>query len=107
MDESMIYIKIHDTDNGSIIAMCDSSLIDKILKEGEIEINIKDYSEFYKGQLVNVEKAAGMLRPERLYSANILGKKSIEAAIKGKIIHKDSVRKINKIPYANAFKIKY
>ena len=103
----MIYIKIHNTENGNIVAMCDSSLIDKTLKEGELEINIKDYSDFYKGELVNTDKAVGMLNPKRLYSANIIGNESIDAAIKGEIIHRDSVRTVNKVPYANAFKIKY
>lgn len=107
MAERMIYIKIHNTDNGDIIAMCDSSLIDKVLSEGELEINIKDYSDFYKGELVNIDKAASMLNPRRLYSANIIGKESVDAAIQAEILHKDSIKKVNKIPYANAFKIKY
>jgi uncharacterized protein len=103
----MIYIKVHDTENGHMVAMCDSTLIDKVLSEGEIEINIRDYSDFYKGQLVDLPKAVSMLKPESLYSANIIGKESVEAAIKGKIILKESVKKVNKVPYANAFKIKY
>ena len=103
----MIYIKIHDNENGHVIGMCDSSLIDKVLTEGEIEINLRDYSDFYKGELVNIDKAVSMLDPKRLYSANVIGKESIDAAIKGEIIHKDSVKKVSKIPYAYAFKIKY
>ena len=103
----MIYIKIHDTENGHMIAMCDSSLIDKVLKEGDIEINIKNYSDFYKGELVDTKKAVGMIDPRRLYSANIVGKEAVEAAILGLIIHKDSVKTVGKIPYANAFRIKY
>ena len=103
----MIYIKIHNTDNGDMIAMCDSYLIDRVLKEGDVEINIKDYSDFYKGQLVDVEKARGMINQKRLYSANIIGKESVEAGIKAEIISKESVRNVEKVPYANAFKIKY
>lgn len=103
----MIYIKIHITENGNMVAMCDSTLIDKTLKEGELEINIKDYSDFYKGELVSAEKAVTMLNPQKLYSANIIGAESIKAAIKGEIIHEDSVRMVNKVPYANSFKIKY
>lgn len=107
MAELMIYIKIHNTENGDMVAMCDSSLIDRVLKDGELEINIKDYSDFYKGELVNREKAVGMLKPKKLYSANVVGKESVDAAIQGEIIHKDSIRKLNNVPYANAFKIKY
>jgi hypothetical protein len=103
----MIYIKIHDTDNGHMIAMCDSALIDKVLSEGDVEINIRDYSDFYKGQLVDSEKAISMLIPAKLFSANIIGKESVAAAIKGKILLKGSVKTVDKVPYANAFKIKY
>jgi hypothetical protein len=103
----MIYIKVHSTDNGDIIAMCDSSLIDKVLKEGELEINIRDYSDFYKGELVTEQRASEILDPRRVYSANIIGKESIRVAIKKKILDKNSVRKVKDIPYANIFKIKY
>ncbi len=107
MADVMIYIKIHDSENGKIIGMCDSSLINKVLIDGELEINIRDYSEFYKGELVSVEKAAEMLDPKKVYSANIIGRESVDAAIRGQIIHKDGIMKVRDIPYANAFKIKY
>lgn len=103
----MIYIKIYNTDNGNIVAMCDSTLIDKVLTEGEMEINLRDYSDFYKGELVDSKKAASMISPEKLHSANVIGKESVDAAIKGAIILKDSVKKIKNVPYAYAFRIKY
>ena len=37
----MIYIKIHQAEEGDIIAACDESLIDKVLEEGEIYIDLK------------------------------------------------------------------
>lgn len=101
----MIYIKIHPTENGDMVAMCDSILIDKVLSEGEVEINIKDYSDFYKGELVNAEKAKSMLNPKRIYSANIVGKESVEVAAEGKIILRESIMRVENVPYANAFKL--
>ncbi|MDE1871749.1 MAG: DUF424 family protein [Candidatus Micrarchaeota archaeon] len=103
----IIYIKIHDTENGDMVAMCDSSLIDKVLTDGDVEINIKDYSDFYKEKLVDIEKASKMISPERLYSANIIGKESVEASIRSNIIDKDNVKYVGKVPYAHAFRIKY
>ena len=64
----MIYFKKHRTENGDIIAMCDSELIDKVLQEGVIELNIKDYSSFYKGELISEEQAKEMINPEGRYS---------------------------------------
>ncbi len=107
MAERMIYIKIHSTDNGDIIAMCDSELLGKVLKEKDFEINLKDYSDFYKGELANEERALKLIRHDRLSSANIVGKESVSTAIKAKIIDKSSVKKVEKVPYAYAFRIKY
>jgi hypothetical protein len=103
----MIYVKIHNGENGNIIAMCDSSLIDKIISDGELEINIRDYSDFYKGSLVDGKKALSMINPATMSSANIIGKESVKIAIEGSIILEESVKLAGKIPYAYAFKIKY
>ena len=108
MAEIMIYIKIQPTDNGLMVGMCDSTLIDKVLSEGDVEINIKDYSGFYKGELVDEKKAKSMLKPEMIHSANIIGKESVEIGIKSKIILRKfcNLKKVKGVPYAYAFMIK-
>jgi hypothetical protein len=107
MAEVMIYIKIHGSENGDIIAMCDSDLLGREIKEGEIEINLRDYSDFYKGELASGEKVVKMLKPERLLSANIVGRESVAVAVKAGVIDSASIKKVSKIPYAYAFRIKY
>ncbi|MEM3227752.1 MAG: DUF424 family protein [Candidatus Micrarchaeaceae archaeon] len=97
----MIYVKIHNTQNGNILAMCDEEQIGKVLKDGDVVINIKDYSEFYKGELINEKqwKWYGTV----IYSANIIGKRSIDLAIKSNIIKKENVRHAAGVPYAHAY----
>ena len=102
----MIYFKKHKTENGAIIAMCDSELIDKVLQEGVIELNIKDYSSFYKGELISEAEAKGQIDPKEIYSANVVGSKSVEIAMKSSIIEKGHVKTIKSVPYAQAFKVK-
>ena len=102
----MIYLKKHRTENGFIIAMCDSELIDKVLNEGVVEINIKDYSSFYKGDLVSGSKAKEQLDPREVYSANVIGDESVDVAIASSIIEKSNVKTVKKVPYAQAFKVK-
>jgi hypothetical protein len=101
----MIYAKVHDTENGMIIAMCDSILIDQILEEGDLVINIKDYADFYKGKLVGTEEA-GKLLEMSIYSANLIGKESITLAVKKGVIQKSNVLKIKNVPYAHAYSVK-
>ena len=102
----MIYFKKHRTDNGAIIAMCDSDLIDKVLQEGAIELNLKDYSSFYKGELISAEQAKELINPKEIFSANVVGSKSVEVAMKSAIIEKSHIKTINRVPYAQAFKVK-
>ena len=102
----MIYVKLHPTDNGVMVAMCDSKLIDQVLSEGDIEINIRDYSDFYKGQLVGKEAAMTLIKKDDVYSANIVGEEAIGVALERGIIEKGHLKKISKVPYANAFRVK-
>ena len=102
----MIYFKKHATENGDIIAMCDSELIDKVLQEGAIELNIKDYSSFYKGELISPEEAKELIIPKEIFSANVVGSKSVEVAMGSSIIEKGHIKTIKSVPYAQAFKVK-
>ncbi|MGC8651629.1 MAG: DUF424 domain-containing protein [Candidatus Micrarchaeia archaeon] len=100
----MIYIKVHNTDNGDIVAMCDEALIDRVLSEGDVVIDIKSYSSFYKGDKVDKDSAIDAIsRLEHIYSANIVGTESIEAAISSKIIDKKGVLFVGGVPYAHSY----
>ena len=103
----MIYLKKYSTDNGVILAMCDADLIDKVLTEGDLEINIKDYSGFYKGEIIDPKKVKGIISAETIHSVNVIGKEAVNAAIESAIIEKGHVKRINDVPYAQAFSVKY
>jgi hypothetical protein len=103
---SMMYVKVHSTENGNILAMCDSPLIDKVLTEGDIEINIRDYADFYKGQLLSKDSAKSTISKVGISSANIIGEESIWVALERQIIEKKNVKTVMKVPYANAFSLK-
>ncbi len=103
----MIYIKKYTTENGIMLAMCDVDLIDKVLSEGDLEINIKDYSHFYKGELIDSKRAKSFINAEAIHSVNVIGKESVAAAIENSIIEKGHIKKIKDIPYAQAFSTKF
>jgi hypothetical protein len=102
----MIYLKRYSSENGEIIAMCDSELIDKVLQDGIVELNLKDYSSFYKGELMSAAEAKKTINPKSVYSANIVGEESIRLAIGSSIIEKGHVKTVKNVPYAQAFKVK-
>lgn len=98
----MIYIKIHETDEGDIIAMCDESLIGKVLEENDMVLDLKDYSDFYVGDLSDPEEVY-IPEDKKFNSANIVGEESIKSAIKNKLIKEESIRNIMGVPYAHTY----
>lgn len=98
-----MYLKIHETKDGKIIAACDKELIGKVLEEGDVFIDLDTYKNFYKGELSdpkNVKQALGTF-----HSANLVGKKVINVALDLDLIEKDDVKHINTIPYIHIYKI--
>jgi hypothetical protein len=95
---------MHETPNGNILAMCDEELIDKVIKEGTVIINIKDYSEFYKGELIGEMELDNRYKQD-IFSANIVGRKSVDLAVSNRIINKEHVKIVDGIPYAHAYRV--
>lgn len=100
----MIYYRLHSTENGNMLAMCDSTLVDRVLSEGEVEINLRDYSDFYKGQLVSKEAALDLVEKIEIISANIVGEEAVEVCLKKGLIKRGHVKRVEKVPYAQAFR---
>ena len=101
----MIYIKKHPTDNGEMVAMCDEELLGKIFTEGKIELDLEKYSEFYRGELMDEEKAKKYVGYS-LYTANIVGKRSVAIVIEKGLVSEDSVRRIAGVEVVQIFMIK-
>ncbi|MCL5440949.1 MAG: DUF424 family protein [Candidatus Marsarchaeota archaeon] len=99
----MIYLKLHETDNGAIIAMCDQDLIGRVLEDGDIVVNIRDYSSFYVGELI--DPAAVDLLGEKVYSVNAIGEESVSLAIRNGIVDEANVRTIGGIPFAQSYTV--
>ena len=83
-----------------MVAVCDSSILGKKFEQGNFQLDIKE--SFYKGEEVSEEKAVEIMKSMSSEDAtfNIAGQNSVEAAIKAGIISKESVGKIQGIPFA-------
>jgi hypothetical protein len=103
-----VYIKTHEADKGTVIAMCDESLIDRVLSEGDIYIDIKSYKEFYNGELADQARAKKIITGKAsIYSANLVGKEAIKIGLDTGIIQSENVMKVSKVPYAHAYRVDY
>lgn len=101
----MIFLKKHETDHGFILAMCDEELIGKVLSSGKLLIDLKTYASFYRGELLSDEDAAEVVKDEEIYTANVVGEKSVGIIVKKGIASKGDVRKIGKVPFVQVYKL--
>ena len=92
-------IKIHEAYR-TIVAVCDSDLIGKKFEQGIMQIELKPF--FFQGEEKNQEELLEILKDACKEDAtfNIVGKESVEAAIKAGVIKKEGVIKIQNIPVA-------
>lgn len=83
-----------------VVAVCDSELIGKRFEEGQFQLEVKEG--FYKGEEMNEKQVLDVLRRMAMEDAtfNIVGKKSIELAIKAGVISKKGTKTIQGIPFA-------
>ncbi len=98
-----MYLKIHESPRGKVVAVCDKELIGKILEDENTAMDLKNYSGFYVGEHVgkdDVEKAL-----EKFSSANIVGKKSVGVALSAGVVSKEDIMYINETPYIQIYKI--
>ena len=83
-----------------VVAICDSELLGKKFEEGIFQLDVKE--DFYKGEKIEETRAIEILQEMIKEDAtfNIVGEKSTRAALKAGIISKESIRKIQGIPFA-------
>ncbi len=83
-----------------IVAVCDKELLGKYFEEGNRQLDIKE--DFYDGEEKSKEEVIDMLKELRKEDStfNIVGKESIEAGLKAKLISKKGVMKVKGIPFA-------
>jgi hypothetical protein len=101
----MIYLKQHDTEKGRIIAMCDEKVLGRVLSEGVREVDLNKYAGFYRGELVNSEKAAEEIGDEKFYSANVVGEESVKVFLKKGMADQGSVAVVEGVPFIQIFLI--
>ena len=94
-----MFIKIHKSYR-VVVAICDSELIGKRFEEDKFQLDVKE--NFYKGEKLSekeiISEMKRMAREDATF--NIVGEKSVNAAIKAEIISPDSIGEIAGIPFA-------
>ena len=97
-----MYIKIHRSYR-NVVALCDAELLGRKLDEGIHQLDVIE--SFYKDKNVTQEEAIRILQQQAQEDAtfNIIGKKSIAAAIAANLLTKKDVAHLAGIPFALVF----
>ena len=97
----MISIKIYKQGNDVLVGACDEKLIGKKFEEGKFQLDV--CKEFYDGQRVGIDLLKKYL--ENATIANLVGKKTVECAVKLGLVDPDCILKIKGIPHAQIVKM--
>ena len=83
-----------------VVAVCDANLLGKKFEEGKFQLDVKE--SFFNGEKTSEEEVINIMKQMSVEDStfNIVGEKSVNAAVKAGIISKDGVKKIQGIPFA-------
>lgn len=96
-----MYIKIYTTDESVLVTVCDRELIGTTVREAGLKLDISE--EFYRGRLADISQVQSVLSDAT--TANVVGERSIEAAVACGAIDPESIITIGGIPHAQMFRI--
>ena len=94
-----MFVRIHKSYR-NVVAICDKELVGKKFEDGKKQLDLLE--NFYKGEEANKEGVIALILRQAREDAtfNIVGEKSIAAAIEAGIITKESVARVQNIPFA-------
>ncbi len=96
-----MYVKKYEVQKEIVVAVCDKELIGKVLREGEIVLDLKKYSSFYLGELANEGEAWEKMKDAT--SLNLVGKKAVGLAMKKKLAKKGDERTVGGVPHLQVY----
>jgi len=99
----MLLMRIFKKKDEKIVAVCDSELIGKVLREGELVLNLERYASFYKGE--EAEESAVERELLTATSINLVGERATGIAKKMKLVKDSDIIRIQKVPHVQIYRI--
>ncbi len=98
--KEIFVVKKHVYTSRLILAVCDKDLLGRRFENKDKLLDLN--SSFYKGELM--DEGEVLILMKEAYILNLVGKLSVELALKNKLISKDRIFTIKNIPYAQSVK---
>lgn len=96
-------MRIFKRGNEKIVAVCDSEIIGKVLREGEITLDLERYAGFYKGESVDEARVKKELKSAT--SVNLVGNRAVSIAKNLKLIKDSDIMNIASVPHVQIYEI--
>lgn len=97
-----MYLKIHEGPNGEVVAVCDAELLGRVIADGRHRLDLEKFGSFYAGKKVGKQEAVAALRGAK--NANLVGKKSLEAAAEAGLDTSGAID-IGGVPHLQAYRL--
>jgi uncharacterized protein len=93
-----MFVRIHKSYR-NIVAICDSEILGKKFEEGKLQIEVKE--NFFGTEKHSEEEIKKIIRDMSREDAtfNIIGKRSVNLALKENLISEEDIKKIQNIPF--------
>jgi hypothetical protein len=98
-----MYLKIHQSREGKIVAVCDEGLVGKVLEEKGVFMDLERHSSFYVGRKAGAEEVKAALAD--FTSANAVGEESVAVVLSMGLAGKADVMYIKKTPYIQIYRL--
>ncbi|MEM3556161.1 MAG: DUF424 family protein [Candidatus Micrarchaeia archaeon] len=96
-------MRVFEKKGERIVAVCDSELIGRVLREGELVLNLDKYASFYQGSEADEKAVEDELK--KATSINLVGEKAVGVAKRMKLVKESDVIRIQKVPHVQIYKI--
>ena len=98
----MTYIlKIHESDKGPLVAICDSDILGKVFEQNNFILDIDE--DFFGGDIANEKKILDSIKTA--YTLNASGNKIVDFLLSKNIIEKSQVKTIDNVKYVIILRI--
>ncbi|MEW6035652.1 MAG: DUF424 family protein [Candidatus Micrarchaeota archaeon] len=98
-----MYLRIHESMQGRIVAVCDENLMGKVLEGKGAYMDLSTHGGFYAGEKADDARVRKAL--EKFDSANLVGKESVAIAVSMGLCEKKDVMYIKKTPYIQIYRL--
>ncbi|MGC9011443.1 DUF424 domain-containing protein [Thermogladius sp.] len=93
-----VYVKTYNTESGLFVAACDEDVLGLRLVDESRGINFYVDPSFFKGEVLDVDKAVKVLRKASM--ANIVGNGIVGRAVSEGLVREDTVLVVNGVKVA-------